>query len=173
MVYETTCYKCSKMTYISLTLLDFVIGAVIAFVGLWLFLDWELKIYVWLPFVIVGGLLILAAVLGSACTIICPTCRIPYGIPSTLSLPGRRPAQIRWALKDFFCLLVVSSSRRLAVCGVAVQIVRSVRESVLQLLRLHVGTDHRADLSVRGGLGDAPLFHKVVSAFSPRARRFW
>ena len=92
MVYETACYKCSKMTYISLTLLDFVIGAVIAFVGLWLFLDWEVKIILWLPFVIVGGLLILAAVLGSACTIISPNCRIPYGIPSALSLPGRRPA---------------------------------------------------------------------------------
>ena len=119
MVYETICYKCSKMTYISLPLLDFVIGAVIAFVGLWLFLDWELKLYVWLPFVIVGGLLILAAVLGSACTIICPTYRIPCGLPSTLSLPGRRPAQIRWALKAFFCLLVASSSRRPALCCVS------------------------------------------------------
>ena len=42
-----------------MSVVDLILGSFFLFVGLWILLDWEVEeVFVWLPFVIIGGLLI-------------------------------------------------------------------------------------------------------------------
>lgn len=50
-----------------LSFLDLILGAFFMFTGLWILLDWKLTdIFAWLPFVIIGGLLIFTTFLRCA-----------------------------------------------------------------------------------------------------------
>jgi|EP01047_Picozoa_sp_COSAG01_P042708 hypothetical protein len=77
-------YGCCKGTYVLLTLLDFLIGAVVTFLGLYPVLAWHgFPILDAVPFLAVGGLLILGAFLSS-----CGVCvRRHCGCCVTMSTP--------------------------------------------------------------------------------------
>lgn len=59
----------SLQTVVCLSLVDLILGGFFLFVGLWILLDWRItSLWAWLPFVIIGGLLMFTTFLRCRAT---------------------------------------------------------------------------------------------------------
>lgn len=66
-----------RQTVVCLSVVDLILGSFFLFVGLWILLDWKInELWVWLPFVTIGGLLIFTTFLRC--------------VPATARLPPAR-----------------------------------------------------------------------------------
>ena len=68
---ETICLYCTcgcLQTVVCLSVVDLLLGGFFLFTGLWILLDWKVdELYVWLPFVVIGGLLSFTTFLRCGC----------------------------------------------------------------------------------------------------------
>lgn len=78
---------CCQSMVVGLSVVDLVLGSFFLFAGLWILLDWEItELWVWLPFVVIGGLLIFTTFLSfcGACANKCCSCCLKVSSPLVL-----------------------------------------------------------------------------------------
>lgn len=76
-----------ESTVVCLSVVDLILGSFFLFAGLWILLDWEItELWVWLPFVVIGGLLIFTTFLSfcGACANKCCSCCLKISSPLVL-----------------------------------------------------------------------------------------